>query len=141
MSELGLQREQSLRRFFHAQRGEAMPRKPKRPCRYSGCPNLTNRKSGYCEKHEKLMQRHYERFARGYRQHERYGSVWRKIRDRHLAREPLCEMCRERGRFVAATLVHHIKPLGDGGTHDENNLMSLCVSCHERIHQRSRGDA
>ncbi|EJU25208.1 HNH endonuclease domain protein [Selenomonas sp. CM52] len=49
-------------------------------------------------------------------------------------------MCRERGHFVAATLVHHIKPLGSGGTHDESNLMSLCVSCHEKIHQRSRGD-
>ena len=50
-------------------------------------------------------------------------------------------MCRAHGRFVVATLVHHIKPLGDGGTHDESNLMSLCVSCHEKIHQRSRGDA
>ena len=59
--------------------GEAMPRKPKRPCRYGGCPNLTGSKSGYCEKHEKPMQRYYERFARGYRQHERYGSVWRKF--------------------------------------------------------------
>ena len=117
-----------------------MPRKPKRPCRMTGCPNLTDNKSGYCEKHEKLMQRHYERFTRGYWQHERYGSAWRRIRDRHLAREPLCEMCRERGRFVAATLVHHIKPLGDGGTHDDENLMSLCVSCHEKIHRRSRGD-
>ena len=89
-----------------------MPRKPKRPCRMTGCPNLTDKKSGYCDEHEKPMQRHYERFTRGYRQHERYGSVWRKIRHRHLMREPLCEMCRERGRFVAATLVHHIKPLG-----------------------------
>ena len=127
--------------FSCPKRGEAMPRKPKRPCRYSGCPNLTDRKSGYCDEHEKPMQRHYERFTRGYRQHERYGSAWRRIRDRHLAREPLCEMCRERGRFVAATLVHHIKPLGDGGTHDESNLMSLCVSCHEKIHRRSRGDS
>ena len=118
--------------------GEAMPRKPRRPCRYGDCPNLTDSKSDYCEKHEKPMQRYYERFARGYRQHERYGSVWRKIRDRHLAREPLCEMCKEHGRFVAATLVHHIKPLGDGGTHDESNLMSLCISCHEKIHQRKK---
>ena len=126
--------------FSCPKRGEVMPRKPKRPCRMTGCPNLTDRKSGYCEKHEKPMQRHYERFTRGYRQHERYGSVWRKIRDRHLAREPLCELCRAHGRFVAATLVHHIKPLGDGGTHDDENLMSLCVSCHEKIHRRSRGD-
>ncbi|WP_420838364.1 HNH endonuclease [Allobaculum mucilyticum] len=30
--------------------------------------------------------------------------------------------------------VHHIVPLSQGGTHDENNLMSLCKSCHSRIH-------
>ena len=116
--------------------GEAMPRKPKRPCRMTGCPNLTDRQSCYCETHEKTMQRHYDRFARGYNQHERYGSAWRRIRDRHLVAHPLCEQCKARGRYVLATLVHHIKPLGDGGTHDERNLMSLCVRCHERIHNR-----
>ena len=123
--------------FSCPKRGEVMPRKPKCPCRYGGCSNLTDRKSGYCDEHER-PQRHYECFTRGYKQHERYGSVWRKIRDRHLAREPLCEMCRVHGRFVAATLVHHIKPLDDGGTHDESNLMSLCISCHEKIHQRKK---
>ena len=29
-----------------------------------------------------------------------------------------------------------IRPISEGGTHEESNLMSLCVSCHERIHQR-----
>jgi 5-methylcytosine-specific restriction protein A len=29
-------------------------------------------------------------------------------------------------------------PLADGGTHDESNLQSLCISCHEKIHKRSR---
>ena len=37
-------------------------------------------------------------------------------------------MCKEHGRFVAATFVHHIKPLGDGGTYDESNLMSLSLA-------------
>lgn len=36
-----------------------MPRKPKRPCRYPGCPNLTDNKSGWCDAHEKKMQQHY----------------------------------------------------------------------------------
>ena len=91
--------------------GEAMPRKPKRPYRMTGCTNLTDRKSCYCEAHEKTMQQHYENFTRGYDQHERY---------------------------VRSTLVHHIQPISEGGTHDESNLMSLCVSCHERIHQRKK---
>ena len=111
-----------------------MPRKPKRPCRMTGCPNLTDRKSCYCETHEKTMQRHYDHFTRG------YGSAWRRIRGRHLSGNPLCEMCKEQGRYVLATLVHHILPISEGGTHDESNLMSLCVSCHERIHQRGSGD-
>ena len=115
-----------------------MPRKPKRPCRMTGCPNLTDRKSCYCEAHEKVMQRHYDHFTRGYDQHERYGSTWKRIRDRHLAGHPLCEMCKEQGRYVLASLVHHIRPISDGGTHEESNLMSLCVSCHERIHQRKK---
>ena len=117
-----------------------MPRKPKRPCRMTGCPNLTDRKSCYCETHEKTMQRHYEHFTRGYDQHERYGNSWKKIRDRHLAGHPLCEMCKEQGRYVLATLVHHIQPISESGTHDASNLMSLCASCHERIHRRGRGD-
>ena len=41
---------------------------------------MTDSKTGYCEEHRSLMQRHYEHFARGYNQHERYGSGWRKMR-------------------------------------------------------------
>jgi hypothetical protein len=43
--------------------------------------------------------------------------------------------------FKARTLqtaveeVHHIIPLSEGGTNDESNLMSLCRSCHEKIHK------
>ena len=122
--------------FFDATRRCAMPRKPKRPCRMTGCTNLTDRKSCYCEAHEKTMQQHYENFTRGYDQHERYVSAWRRIRDRHLVGSPLCEMCKERERYVRSTLVHHIQPISEGGTHDESNLMSLCASCHEQIHQR-----
>lgn len=32
------------------------------------------------------------------------------------------------GKATVATLVHHRKPLASGGTNDESNLMSLCVS-------------
>lgn len=132
-------REQSLRRFFIAE-VKPMPTKPKRPCRYGGCPNLTDSKTGYCEEHRSLMQRHYEYFARGYNQHERYGSSWKKIRDRYITAHPLCEMCQSHGRYKEAQLVHHILPLADGGTHDESNLQSLCISCHERIHKRKKKD-
>ena len=113
-----------------------MPTKPKRPCRFAGCPNLTDRKSGYCNEHEEPMRKHYEHFSRGYDKNERYGSSWKKIRDRYIQGHPLCEACLGLGKASVATLVHHRKPLSEGGTNDESNLQSLCVSCHERIHQR-----
>ena len=42
-----------------------MPMKPKRPCRYQGCPNLCEDGEQYCPKHKALMEKHYEKFTRG----------------------------------------------------------------------------
>lgn len=111
-----------------------MPRKAKKPCKYPGCPKLTD--GTYCEEHGRVARQHYERFARGYDTHERYGRAWQKTRDRYLAAHPLCEKCAEAGRFVKAVMVHHVKPITDGGTNDAENLMSLCASCHEKMHRR-----
>ena len=36
-----------------------MPMKPKRPCSFPGCPNLTDRR--FCPEHEKLEAQRYER--------------------------------------------------------------------------------
>ena len=84
------------------------------------------------------MRKHYEHFARGYDSQKRYGSSWKKICNRYIAAHPLCEACLGLGKASVATLVHHRKPLAEGGTNDESNLQSLCVSCHERIHQRMK---
>lgn len=111
-----------------------MPRKPKKPCKYPGCARLTDGK--YCEEHAKAMKGYYNRCARGYDTHERYGGAWQRIRTRYIKAHPLCEKCAAGGRYVKAALVHHVKPLADGGTHDDGNLMSLCVSCHEKMHRR-----
>ena len=109
-----------------------MPRKAKRPCRYHGCPRLTESSSGYCEEHEKVQVRQYDR-SRRVEHNQRYGYRWRKLRARFLKQNPLCEQCRLNGQYTLATEVHHIKPLADGGTNDEQNLMPLCKSCHSRI--------
>lgn len=110
-----------------------MPKKAKRPCRYRGCANLTDDSSGYCPEHKAVASRHYDKYLRGYDSHKRYGWQWRKLRAMFLAANPLCEMCKREGRFTDATEVHHIKPLSEGGTHDFENLMALCKSCHSRI--------
>ena len=87
-----------------------MPRKPKKPCAYPGCPNLTDGR--YCPEHQAQVNREYEKYGRDLRTKRRYGRAWKRIRD---------------------------KPLSEGGTHDRSNLIALCKSCHSRIHAE-RGD-
>ena len=115
-----------------------MPRKSKRPCRYQGCPKLVDNDSGYCNEHAKLVLRNYDRYLRSPRHDKRYGYRWRKLRTRFLNSHPFCEQCRQQGRYTLATEVHHVKPLADGGTNELSNLMSLCRSCHAKLHRSGR---
>lgn len=108
-----------------------MPRKPKKPCRYPGCPNLTD--ESYCPDHKRLVAARYNRYERTPEMKQRYNGVWPAVRRRYITAHPLCEMCLREGRTTAAQEVHHIVPLAEGGTHDEDNLMALCKSCHSRI--------
>jgi len=108
-----------------------MPRKPKRPCSSPGCPNLTDGR--FCEEHAKREARQYERYGRDPAVKKRYGRTWKRIRDRYIKAHPLCERCVKDEKATPAEEVHHIKPLSHGGTHDEDNLMSLCKSCHSII--------
>ena len=41
--------------------------------------------------------------------------------------------------IVETEEIHHKKPLSEGGTHDQSNLIALCKSCHSQIHAK-RGD-
>lgn len=51
----------------------------------------------------------------------------------YLARNPLCVVCGRLGRVRAATEVHHVKPIAEGGSDADENLMALCTPCHSRI--------
>ncbi|MEA4874383.1 MULTISPECIES: HNH endonuclease signature motif containing protein [Bacillota] len=109
-----------------------MPKRPKRPCSTPGCPNLTDGR--YCEEHRVVERRRYDKFERSPDVNKKYGRAWKRIRDRYAREHPLCEMCEENGRLTSAEEVHHILPISLGGTHDKSNLMSLCKSCHNKIH-------
>lgn len=109
-----------------------MPKKPKRPCSCPGCPNLTD--GQYCEEHEAAARRQYNRYGRPADSNKKYGRAWKRIRDRYVAAHPLCEMCLKEGRLTPVEEVHHIVPLSQGGTHRNDNLMSLCQSCHTKLH-------
>ena len=106
-----------------------MPRTPKRPCRYPGCPNLCD-KGVYCSQH---MQFSSDRM-RGGAESRGYDARWRKARTAFLQRNPLCNECMKRGKITPATVVDHIIPhRGDRKLFwDESNWQPLCKCCHDR---------
>lgn len=114
-----------------------MPKKPKRPCSFPGCPKLTDGR--FCEEHEKLENKRYEKYDRDPAVRRRYGRAWKRIRDSYVQLHPLCELCQEKGLLVPTEEVHHRTPLSEGGTHARENLIALCKPCHARIHAK-RGD-
>lgn len=107
-----------------------MPRKPLKPCRYPGCPKLTE--SAYCSEHGKLMNARYNHNQRNQKAQSFYdSSAWRKLRSRYILEHPFCVECWKRGKLNKASLVDHIVPISKGGDPlDERNLQSLCWSCH-----------
>lgn len=68
-----------------------------------------------------------------------YGRCWSRIRKRYVYVHPFCEECFKKGILTLVDEVHHIIPLSAGGTHDSNNLMSLCKSCHTKKHMEIGG--
>ena len=103
-----------------------MPKKPRRPCSYPGCPNLCD--GQYCEEHRKQARRQYDKYERSPYVNKKYGRAWKRIRDRYVAEHPLCEMCLEQGKLTPVDEVHHVLPVSKGGTHARGNLMALCRS-------------
>lgn len=108
-----------------------MPRRPKRPCKYPGCPELTE--GNYCEAHQKEMGSETNRRDRPYR-HLYKTKHWQQLRKQVLNHQPLCVECLKVKRITPATVVDHIKPhKGDEKLfYDINNLQPLCKSCHDR---------
>jgi 5-methylcytosine-specific restriction protein A len=119
--------------FAQKQEEQDMPRKPKTPCRYPGCPRLVEGGS-YCEEHKKEITRQYNTYERDKVAQRFYQSEeWKATRRRKLQITPLCEECMRLGKLTKATMVDHIKPIKEGGSPlDQDNLQSLCWSCHSR---------
>jgi 5-methylcytosine-specific restriction protein A len=114
-----------------------MPTKPKSPCRYQGCPELSHTR--FCEKHTAFENKVYEKYRRDKDTWKRYGNRWRKIREIFIRENPLCKVCKSKGKLVSANEVHHKIPIIKGGSHNKGNLMSLCKICHSEITARESG--
>lgn len=62
-----------------------------------------------------------------------YGRQHQKLREQLFKQEPLCRMCKAKGRVTVATIADHIVRIADGGpVHDISNLQPLCQPCHDR---------
>ncbi len=109
-----------------------MPYKFKHGCPYPGCNKLTDKR--YCEEHMKLLTKQYNEYTRLDEVKKKYNYKWKKIRDAYVAEHPLCEMCLKEGKYTPVEEVHHILPVSRGGTNDTSNLMSVCKSCHNKLH-------
>ena len=120
-----------------------MPYKPARPCpgrgpRRGACPNLIRGNARCClecEPWEKKATRQYDR-QRGNSGDRGYSGNWRKIRERKLSHDPLCQMCEKEGLIKSAILAHHLDE--NPFNNEDENLFSCCQSCHELIHKKDR---
>ena len=102
-----------------------MPTRPSTPCLASGCPNPAVR-GGRCEEHAKQYRAQSDQ-ARPSAAERGYDAKWRRVRAQFLRHHPECAVC-----GAEATVVDHVVPLSQGGTHEWANLQPLCVACHNR---------
>lgn len=103
-----------------------MPMKPKKPCSYPGCPNLTHNQ--FCSEHEKNGRDQRPSAAK-----RGYDRRWMVARQLFLNQNPLCMKCMAEGHFEPATVVDHIIPhRGDEDLFwDKTNWQALCKKCHD----------
>lgn len=108
-----------------------MPYMSKKLCLNPRCGVRVDR--GYCAEHESKRRQLSDGNRPGHGKHYSRKS-WRLLRLEQLDQQPFCKAIRPDGSVcnALATEVDHIVPLSVGGTDDEDNLQSLCHSCHSR---------
>ena len=110
------------------------PMKPARPCRYPGCPNLTDDKSGFCDAHRKAEMARYDS-QRGTATQRGYDSRWAEYSRLYRKEHPLCVMCEAEGRIVVSEVVDHIKAVtgpDDPLFWEPSNHQALCLFHHSQ---------
>lgn len=111
-----------------------MPSKAAIACKRSGCPGLV--RNGVCSVCGRMAQRvralRYDS-QRGTPAQRGYDGRWQRRRVLFLRAHPLCAECQRHGLVTAATDVHHVIALRNGGGDEDENLEALCHPCHSRI--------
>ncbi len=124
-----------------------MASRPKRPCRYPGCPKVTTAKHGYCLEHKQKVDKDYEKTRETATQRGYTKRNWQNLRKIVLNNQPLCAdphtVHKRYSETVAATEVHHIDGNRENSFyepgHPDSNLEGLCRSCHSRLTAQDHG--
>ena len=71
--------------------------------------------------------------ALGFDSYEEYleSDMWRSKRELILSLRPICEVCKTK----KATQVHHLH-YNTTGNESSKDLLVVCSSCHEKIHNK-----
>lgn len=86
-----------------------------------------HRAKGLCKN---CYQRYYVKEGRK-DAHGRYG-IHPRIKS--LFDMEYCTVCHNASLGLQLNILHHIRPLCEGGSHEANNLIVLCPNCHKKIH-------
>ncbi|WP_374245295.1 HNH endonuclease [Zoogloea sp.] len=128
-----------------------MPVSAPKPCTSPGCKARAVPGGSRCEAHVVAAGSFADR-SRGTRHQRGYGTDWDAKRLQILERDNgLCQECLRQGRVTPCghkpftAFCDHIRPKAEGGTDDDDNLQTLCSSCHraktdrEKLRGRGRG--
>lgn len=67
------------------------------------------------------------------------SKAWRTLRKWHLSNNPYCAECERNNINTLAQMVDHIEPIEQGGEKlNEDNLQSMCNSCHAKKSAKER---
>ena len=105
--------------------------------------NLIDIKERYCNSCKaKIGIRHsiYKKDRKDTKEQKFYSSKeWLRVRDiiRGLDNN-LCLMCLDKNELNNSGTIHHIEELKDNWSKrfDKDNLISLCESCHQKVHRK-----
>ena len=112
-----------------------MPKRVGVPCHHRGCVAIVDAAQRYCPTHSREASRHA--FRHGADDAFYKSGNWRKLRDWHIAQQPLCQLCAQPGNVV-----DHVVPIQQGGErYAVANLQTLCHACHNRKRQQEQHDA
>lgn len=119
----------------------------KKICNKFGCNNLINLKDKYCDTHKLEFKKQVKRWRKDYddrRKDDKYkkfykSTEWKRLRDYVLKRDNyICQECIKEDKITTCNTVHHIVEVREDFSKalNEDNLVTLCHECHNKIHKR-----